>query len=235
MNIKSYCISLKENKEERIRCQKIFDKYKLNVEFEIVDRSPKGGLYGCFESHINVLRKGIKHFKSNTNNNYIFIMEDDVYFEADTLFGKLEPFLLSLDNNTNWCYTLGYLTNYPSFKVKNEDIVKISNCQCTHAYLVPIHTAIKLSNMQYKGLGIDYAWLDVIDTFYAPYPMIAYQRDHLSSTSSGDMMVYMHNTLGFKNIALLSQSWSHHQYLFYSIIIILFFILFIFLMIYYKI
>lgn len=234
MNIKSYCISLKENKKERALCRKEFDKYNLNVDFHIVERSPKGGMYGCFESHINVLKKGINYFKGNEKNNYLFIMEDDVYFESDTLFDKLKPFLTSINNKDDWCCCLGYLTAYPSHIVA-DGIVQIANCQCTHAYLVPIHTAKKLSKLKWKGVAIDYAWLEVINVFYAPYPMIAYQTDHKSSISSKDVMTCMMSTFGFKNVALLSQSWSNNCNLFYATIIILFVLVFIFFMVYYDI
>jgi hypothetical protein len=61
MKIKSYCISLKENEIDRQRCQQIFDKHHLDVEFNIVERSPKGGVYGCFESHIQTITNLLKY------------------------------------------------------------------------------------------------------------------------------------------------------------------------------
>lgn len=232
MNIKSYCISLKDNIEERERCQKIYDDCKLNVEFNIVEKSLKGGIYGCFESHIKTLKKGIKYFRGEEKNNYIFIMEDDVYFDTNNLFDT--TFILSLKNNVNWCYTLGYLTGFPSYRVNN-NIIKLYNCQCMHAYLVPLHTAKKLSKLKWCGNAIDYDWIKVIDIFYAPRVMIAFQKDHISSTSSTNLARYIINKFGYKNVASVSEQWSKNCCLFYVILIILIFILIIYICIKYKI
>jgi len=66
----------------------------------------------------------------------------------------------------------------------NQHIVKINRCACTHAYIIPKQTAIKLSQLKWNDQPIDHAWFDVIEQFYAPYPMTAFQTDHISSISS---------------------------------------------------
>src|SRR6516162_4652558 len=117
MKIKSYCISLKENEHERQRCQQIFNQHQLDVEFKIVERSPKGGVYGCFESHIQTIKDGLKYLDKY---DYLFIMEDDVYFETnEPLFEHLEPFLKTLDKNELWCCVLGYLTTARISKINS--------------------------------------------------------------------------------------------------------------------
>jgi GR25 family glycosyltransferase involved in LPS biosynthesis len=233
MKVKSYCISLKENEKDRKRCQEIYNYYNLDVEFHIVDRSPKGGMYGCFESHIDVINKGLKLMNDHSEYDYLFIMEDDVYFETDDniLFKHIEPFINKLDDDNEWCCCLGYLTTSFIHKA-NKHIAKIKNCQCTHAYIIPKQTAIKLSQLQWNNVAIDFAWSDVINIFYAPYPMIAFQTDHKSAISNGDFMDVLRTRVGFKNIAKMGELWGHHCLLFYTLLIIVIVILFILIMIY---
>jgi hypothetical protein len=232
MKLKSYCISLKENEKERQRCQDIFNHYNLNVEFHIVERSPKGGVYGCFESHINTIKKGLQYL--NKHDDYLFIMEDDVYFDCQdaNLFTHLTSFLNSLDQNQLWCCCLGYLTNSIIRKV-NKNIVKMNECQCTHAYIIPKQTALKLSQLKWNNQAIDFAWIDVIEQFYAPYPMIAFQTDHVSTITNGGHMNWLMTHVGFKNLAQMNEQWNQHCFVVYSFLIIMVVILFIFFMICY--
>lgn len=207
--MKCYCISLVENSKERDVCQREFDKIGLEVEFEIVERSPEGGSYGCFMSHLEVLNKGLK-----TNSEYIMIMEDDVYFyhTDSTIFDKIYKFMDSIRKDEyvrleldklKWCLCLGYFTNSHSISV-NKHIVALDKCYCSHAYIVPRHTAEKLAQMEWKNLPYDIEWHNVIDLFYAPYPMIAFQRSHVSTVSSG-LGSYMINIIGFQNIARICE------------------------------
>jgi len=201
--IKCYCISLKENIHERLRCQEIFDRLNLKVDFEIVERSSKGGKHGCFTSHIKVLNKGLE-----TGNEYIMIMEEDIYFDYldPEIFTKIFKFIETCDKNIKWCLCLGYFTASKSTTV-TDDIVTLNKCYCSHAYIVPRQTAEKLIEMEWKEIPYDIQWHEVIEIFYAPYPMIAFQKDHYSSIS-GDFGAFLINTIGFKNIARLCEFWS---------------------------
>lgn len=222
MNIKSYCISLKENKHERVRCRKVFKHYDLNVDFYIVERSPKGGVFGCFESHINVLKMGVEHFNGVDDDNYIFIMEDDVYFEGDThIIHDTISYLSNVKNN--WCCCLGYLSSCVGNFVR-EDIISLPNCNCCHAYIVPVRTAKLLMGLIWNDKPIDYVWNNIIDMFYAPYPMIAYQTDHASAISN-NMHNYIFNTIGFKNIANIMQCFNVYGALFACILILILLVL----------
>ena len=232
----SYCISLKENEHQRQRLDKIYKKFHLNVQYEIVERSPKGGIYGCFESHVNVINKGLTQLKEN-NYKYLFIMEDDVYFDTDQQWvDDVITFLDTLDNKTCWAYNLGYFTGYPSWKMINQNVkiknVKMSHCYCMHAYIIPIQTAEKLSKVKWDNQAIDWVWNDHVDVFYAPCPMIALQTDHISSIQSS-FWHYCLYKIGFKNIAIASEKWSQNCYLCYSLIIFLIVILFILFMLYF--
>ena len=212
--VKCYCISLRDNEEGRILCQKEFDKINLQVEFEIVERSPLGGKHGCFTSHIQVLKKGLA-----TSAPYIMIMEDDVYFDYQDpqIFNKINEFIsLQCDSlcQVKWCFCLGYLTNSPATKVidnycpqvtiNTDSIVALDKCYCAHAYIVPRVTAEALVTMEWKEVPYDIHWHEMIDKFYAPYPMIAFQRDHQSETAK-DFGGFLLNLIGFRNIARISE------------------------------
>jgi len=232
MKIKSYCISLKENEKDRERCLKIFDQHNLNVEFKIVERSPSGGVYGCFESHINIIKEGLTHLNEY---DYLLIMEDDVYFESNDchLLKSIECFLKTLNNKKLWCCCLGYLTDTMIYKV-NSNMVKLKRCACTHAYIIPKQTAIKLSQLKWNHQPIDHAWIDVIEQFYAPYPMIAFQKDHISSISKSGFTNFLLTNIGFKKLAKMNELWNHHCTLFYSLLIITIVSLIILYMVYYH-
>lgn len=220
--VKSYCISLTENYKERKRCKNIYDKQLLNVDFHIVDRSPFGGMHGCFTSHIDVLKKGIKYYKnSKDKNQFIFIMEDDVYFECKDIFDIFKT--LPYNNNNNWCCCLGYFSTSMGTFIK-PNMISLSSCNCAHAYIVPIHTAKQLVKLKWDNEPIDYVWNNVVDVFYAPYPMIAYQKDHPSSVGTGIFDIVM-KRIGFKNIALGFEFWCTYGYILLFLILLLIIIL----------
>lgn len=198
--IKCYCISLVENAHERFHCQEEFDRVGLKVDFEIVERSSKGGAHGCFTSHVNVLKKGLE-----SGSKYIMIMEDDVYFDypGTNMLGYYSDFLESLDDKMKWCFCLGYFSNSRTRTV-NKDAVALKKCYCSHAYIVPRQTAEELVKMEWRGTPFDIHWHEMIDIYYAPYPMIAFQKNHKSSISNG-FGFFLINTIGFRTVAKISE------------------------------
>ena len=55
---KIICINLRNRTDWNESAKNVFNKLKIpNVEFYFADKSSKGGRYGCFESHINVIKK----------------------------------------------------------------------------------------------------------------------------------------------------------------------------------
>ncbi len=220
IDTKCFCISLKEADDDRVLANKEFKKVGLDVEYYLAERSPLGGMHGCFTSHIEVLKKGLE-----TNQKYIMIMEDDIYFDIydHHIFKKINLFINSLPD-TNWCFSFGYLTSKYSKKI-NSDFNMLKACQCTHAYLVPRHTAEKLITLKWEGIAIDYHWLKKIDQFYVPNSMIAFQRDHISSISPA-FTSRLFNIVGFRNVSHLSELWSSSaEYILILLLIILFFLL----------
>jgi GR25 family glycosyltransferase involved in LPS biosynthesis len=201
--IKCYCISLKENEDEREWCSKVYTKNKLDVEFFIVERSKHGGSHGCFQSHINVLKKALE-----TDYEYFMILEEDAYFDYNdvNIFNQIFDFVRNIKDNRNWCFCLGYFSQFPATNIQ-KGFVTIPKCFCAHAYIVNRRTTEQLITMEWKNSPYDIHWHDIIDIFYAPYPMIAFQKDHISSISS-DFGSKVMNTIGYRNVATICEVWT---------------------------
>jgi len=109
---KIYCINLKSRKDRYNLATQTFNKLNIhNVEFYITDKSPQGGEYGCFESHINVIKKA---YYAGYNN--ILIFEDDVkdsnYYDSKLL----EIAINFMKYNKQWdIFYLGYAA-YNSYR-----------------------------------------------------------------------------------------------------------------------
>lgn len=198
----AYCISLRANEAERKQCEEQFSALGIAVQFEVVDPHPQGGHCGCFTSHQLVLQRGLDSGKE-----FILIMEDDVYFEGCTpeLFQSLLSWLRSVPSDQAWCLELGYFTYGKSYDI-SPGIVALDNCTCAHAYIVPRLTAQRLCAMKWRGIPFDLQWSEVIDQFYAPYPMVAFQRDHISIVSYVSSLFML--VFGFRTIARLCELWS---------------------------
>lgn len=68
------CISLDNRYERRENATKIFHMLNIPVKYYIVSKHPNGGMYGCFQSHIEIIKQSYETGKNN-----ILIFEDDLY------------------------------------------------------------------------------------------------------------------------------------------------------------
>ena len=128
------CINLESRKDKRKHAEKTLNKLNIPAKFYTAIKSPHGGKYGCFESHINVIRKA---YQKGLNN--ILIFEDDLlpsmYYSIDIINNCIN----FMKNNKNWdLFYLGYCTSgtfkcifFPTI-VKND--ICIGNILCTHSY-----------------------------------------------------------------------------------------------------
>lgn len=66
------CINLDISTERRKHAQDIFDKYKIPAKFFTAKKHPKGGLYGCFHSHIEILKDAYER-----DIDHLLVFEDD--------------------------------------------------------------------------------------------------------------------------------------------------------------
>ena len=130
------CINLESRKDKRKQAENVFNKLNIPAKFYTAIKSPHGGKYGCFESHINVIRKA---YQKGLNN--ILIFEDDVlpsmYYSIDIINNCIN----FMKNNKNWdLFYLGYCIGGPLKFIFLPNIIKndihIGNILCCHAYAV---------------------------------------------------------------------------------------------------
>jgi hypothetical protein len=198
----AFCISLRANEAGRKQCEEQFQALGVPVQFEVVDPHPQGGVCGCFTSHQLALQRGL-----DSSSELILIMEDDVCFEGCTpeLFQSLLRWVKQVPADQRWCLELGYFTYSKSYDI-SPGIVALDNCVCAHAYVVPRLTAQGLCAMNWRGTPYDLQWGEVIDQFYAPYPMVAFQRNHISTISHLSTLFMM--VFGFRTVARICEWWS---------------------------
>jgi len=72
---KMYCINLLEREDRYNAMIQQFKRFDLEVEFFRTHKHPKGGMYGCFDSHIHCLKDARKN-----DLDYCIIFEDDNIF-----------------------------------------------------------------------------------------------------------------------------------------------------------
>ena len=127
------CINLKSRMDKRSHSEKVFSELNIPATFYNPNKSPYGGLYGCFQSHINVIRKA---YHNGSNN--VLIFEDDVIpsvFYSEDVINKCIDFM----KNNNWnLFYLGYTCSIKSILMpkKINELIYKSNVHCCHAYIV---------------------------------------------------------------------------------------------------
>jgi len=98
-----FCLNLRERKDRYEHSKQLFDRLKIPVEFLFADKHPYSGSIGCFESHINAVKKAY-----NRGDHYVLIFEDDIVETAsfsDTVMANISDYL----KTTNCEYfQLGY-------------------------------------------------------------------------------------------------------------------------------
>ena len=140
------CISLKDRVDRRKTANKLFKQLQWDVEYYIAERHQKGGVYGCFDSHIKVIQSAYNDGVEN-----LLVLEDDIvlsrYF-TQKQFNHITYFL----KNSDWdVFYFGYapvdlsdryLSIFTAPKV-SEHIIQFAPL-CTHAYGINRKTMKKL-------------------------------------------------------------------------------------------
>jgi glycosyl transferase family 25 len=67
------CINLRSRPDRRQYMTSLLNKLEIPCRFHTVTKHPKGGRYGCFESHIQVIQECY-----NKGDKYIIVLEDDI-------------------------------------------------------------------------------------------------------------------------------------------------------------
>lgn len=102
-----FCISLKHRSDRHESVSRVFERIGITnmVKLHLVEKSPLGGMYGCFESHIQVIKSCYEQEKEN-----ILIFEDDMF---PTPSYSLEKIKLGVDFMKFNNYDIFYFGCFP--------------------------------------------------------------------------------------------------------------------------
>nr|QBK91394.1 MAG: glycosyltransferase family 25 LPS biosynthesis protein [Pithovirus LCPAC302] len=161
------CINLVSRPDRYSNSKKIFDKYYIPVEYYKTEKHKKGGEYGCFKSHINVIREA--YYNGDKN---ILVFEDDI-ISTEYLTPKYLETAIDFMENEKWdIFYLGALPNinfYRSKRTRYKGIYKLKGI-CTHAYVLNRKAMKRLIGLKYNGTPIDYYYIRNFDRCFAIYP-----------------------------------------------------------------
>jgi GR25 family glycosyltransferase involved in LPS biosynthesis len=98
------CINLDISVERKKHAQHYFDKLGIPARFFTAKKHPVGGMYGCFDSHIQILKEA---YEKGLNN--ILVFEDDFLPTASYSEEKLQSAIDFMKSNNDWdIMHLGY-------------------------------------------------------------------------------------------------------------------------------
>lgn len=163
------CITLNSSLERQKHAEFFFKKLNIPCRFFIAHKHPNGGMYGCFDSHIQVLKNA---YKKGLNN--ILVLEDDFLPTDSYSEDRLNKAIQFMKTNKDWdIFHLGYsfikddiytgITTVFNGKYITDDIVQY-NPFCTQA-LCYSKRAIKQIVENYN----DYIGLVHYDMFIATH------------------------------------------------------------------
>lgn len=174
----------------------------------VVKRSPKGGEYGCFESHQLLAQHALKKGYSS----FLFF-EDDARLGAPIPEGVAEEIKQELESLEPTIIYLGYASSRPFLKnlvpLKHlKHVFEIMQPITTHAVAMNKPAMEKVVELEIKG-PYDWALRDKVNARkLAVYPMIFHQCDCGSSVTGINLTVQ--KTLGFPMTMRLISHTSRH-------------------------
>jgi len=175
------CINL-TSREDRYRdSKKVFTKHNIPVNYYRTTKHPRGGEWGCFESHINIITQAY-----NEGAERVLIFEDDVTATEHLNPTNLAKAIKFMEREKWDIFYLGALPNIKmktAHRTKYPDIYKLRGI-CTHAYIVNRPAMKRLIGLEYNGVPIDYYYIHNFNRCYAFYPTMFLQG--LSSSDIQD-------------------------------------------------
>lgn len=151
-----YCISIDKCKKRREHFKMNYP-FKTPYKFMIVKKHKKGGVYGCFNSHLKIIKDVYERGLDN-----VLIFEDDAYPTSSFSNKNIEKAIIFLKTNEDWeCLYLGYMIGglYNSnilhlFSERiNSNIFKF-NPVGAHAYILNRKGMKKILNTYKNFIGI---------------------------------------------------------------------------------
>ena len=177
------CVNLKSRKDRKRDSQKIFNEYDIPVNYYTAIKHPNGGEQGCFESHINMIREAYYAGAER-----VLIFEDDITPTDYLTIKHLSKAIKFMTKHNDWdIFYLGALPNTKKHRSESTNfngIYKIKGI-CTHSYIVNRRAMSKLIHLKYRGVPIDYYFINNLKHSYALYPTLFYQGLSPSDIVSG--------------------------------------------------
>jgi GR25 family glycosyltransferase involved in LPS biosynthesis len=98
------CINLEQRPDRKINSETIFKKYNIPARIMTVKKHEKGGRYGCFDSHIKILKEAYEK-----NLEYILVFEDDIIATEYNSEKNISEAINFMKNNKEWdIFYLGF-------------------------------------------------------------------------------------------------------------------------------
>ncbi len=152
------CINLDISSDRKKHAEHYFNKLNIPARFFTAKKHEKGGLYGCFDSHIQILLEAY-----NNNLEYILVFEDDFLPTDSYSEDKLQSAIDFMKTNEDWdILHLGYsslrdnkdgFSTILSGKLYNDDIVQY-NAFCTQALCYNKQSIKKIVDTYKEFIGI---------------------------------------------------------------------------------
>lgn len=162
------CINLRYRTDRYAWAKSIFQRLKIPARFAIVEKSPHGGVYGCFESHINIIKecyeKGCKT---------IMIFEDDIIPTPGYSLKHVQNGIDFMRTHPSWdLFYFGYFAVndnsdliFKAHSTHNKHIVRYSPT-ATHAYCLNRRSMKKILDTYHPIIGREH-----LDVYYSSREM----------------------------------------------------------------
>lgn len=185
------CINLVSRPDRYEIANSLFHERQIPVEFYKAVKHPNGGLQGCFESHVNVIREA---YEAGCEN--VLIFEDDLVTTSKFDESLLAEAIDFMKANNDW--DLFYLGAFPEIKHHKTsrltgderesfpNIYKLHSL-CGHAYVVSRRFMEKFKDAQFTGIPLDYIYVENNHS-YAVYPSLFAQGASVSDNNGNVAM-----------------------------------------------
>lgn len=220
------CINLKHRKDRYIWAKNVFAKLEIPARFVFVEKSPYGGVHGCFESHLNIIKES---YAKGLNN--ILIFEDDILPTPSYSLDNIRNGIHFMKTHPTWdIFYYGYfaVNDYSDFIVKanstdNKHVIRYSPT-ATHAYCLNRRSMKKILDTYKPYLGKEH--LDVYFSSrelqmenYCYVPMLFEQTECVSLDNPArderehavrSMGCVLENVRFHYNLSLVTFVYQHH-------------------------
>ncbi len=195
------CINLIERQDRYENAQTFFAKYDIPAKFHRVQRHPKGGVHGCFESHIQIITEAYEEGCQN-----VLIFEDDVASGQGLKPEQIQKAVKFMTSNENKDWNIFFFGWHPKIMSKQtksigNSIYKVS-AYGGHAYVLSRNMIKRLAYAEYSGIPIDVIYAEEEEA-YALYPS-AFVQDGLES----DLVTDFSGSKWMKPVRALAENWS---------------------------